>query len=146
MRRVSEVMTRDVAAVAPLDTILFAAQLMDELNVGVIPVCERQRLVGVITDRDITVRATAAGWMPAETAVADAMSADVRWCSENQNIEEVLAQMANTQVRRMPVVDDDQHLVGIVSLGDLATRSVTETGSTLRKISAPAQQERPRAH
>jgi len=134
-------MTRDVASVAPLDTILFAAQLMEELNVGVIPVCEQQRLIGVITDRDITVRATAAGWMPAETAVSDAMSSDVQSCSENQNIEEVLSRMAQAQVRRMPVVDDDEHLVGIVSLGDLATRSVTETGSTLRKISASAQRD-----
>jgi CBS-domain-containing membrane protein len=66
------------------------------------------------------------------------MSANVRWCSEGQNIEDVLAQMANMQVRRMPVVDEDQNLIGIVSLGDLATRAVTETGSTLRKISSSA--------
>jgi len=146
MKRVSEVMTRDVAAVSPLDTVQLAAQLMDELNVGMIPVCEEQRLVGVITDRDITVRATAAGWAPAETSVSDAMSANVRWCSESQNIEDVLSQMASTQVRRIPVVDEERLLVGIVSLGDLATRSVTETGTTLRKISTPSQPDRSSVH
>lgn len=146
MKKVAEVMTRDVVSVSPRDTVQRAAQLMDELNIGMVPVCDEERLIGVITDRDITVRATAAGWMPAETAVSDAMSANVRWCSMEQDIEDVLNQMATTQVRRIPVVDGDLELVGIVSLGDLATRAVTETGTILRKISTPSQPDRPGAY
>jgi CBS domain-containing protein len=146
MKKVADIMTRDVAALSPLDTVQRAAQLMDELNVGVVPVCEEEKLIGVITDRDITVRATAAGWAPAETSVSDAMSANVRSCHADEDIEEVLAQMGDTQIRRVPVVDDDQCVIGIVSLGDLATRAVTETGTTLRRISTPSQPDRPQAY
>jgi CBS domain-containing protein len=88
--RVADVMTRDVAVVRPDDAIRHAAQKMDELNVGVLPVCKGRRLVGMITDRDITVRATAAGRLPHEAKVEDAMSGDVRWCFEDASTEEVL--------------------------------------------------------
>ena len=125
MQLVSEVMTRNVQSVAPGDTVRRAAQMMDDLNVGALPVCDGERLVGMVTDRDITVRATSAGLGPEEARVEQVMSADVRCCHEDQPLEEVAQQMANTQIRRVPVVsrDEAQRLVGIVSLGDIATKA-----------------------
>jgi CBS domain-containing protein len=142
MKKVAAVMTRDVAVLAPIDTVQHAAQLMEQLNVGIVPVCEGARLVGVITDRDITVRVTAVGGAAAETAVSGAMSTKVCWCTEDQDVDAVLAEMGATQIRRIPVVDSAQNLVGIVSLGDIATRATTETGGTLRQISSPSQPHR----
>src|SRR5688572_9997764 len=125
MQMISEVMTRQVQFVTPQETVRRAAQMMDELNVGALPVCDGDRLVGVVTDRDITVRATSAGIAPDDAVVDDVMSTDVRWCFEDQSVDEVLRQMANTQIRRVPVIthDDAHRLVGIVSLGDIATKS-----------------------
>ncbi|MDB5839233.1 MAG: hypothetical protein JWQ23_1185 [Herminiimonas sp.] len=125
MQTVSEVMTRNVQFVSPQETVRRAAQMMDDLNVGALPVCEGDRLVGMVTDRDITVRATSAGIAPDDAVVDEVMSTDVRWCFEDQPIGEVMQQMADTQIRRMPVVshDDAHRLLGIVSLGDIATKS-----------------------
>lgn len=146
MQRVSEVMTRDVRFVAPRESLQHAAQMMDELNVGALPVCDGDRLVGMITDRDITIRATARGMSPQDAAVSDAMSGDVRWCFEDQSLDEVMIQMADSQIRRVPVVThDDQHkLVGIVALGDVATKSgqkqdVEETVEMVSSPSAPGR-------
>lgn len=125
MQRVSEVMSRDAQVVFPQESLQRAAQLMDELNVGSLPVCDGQRLVGMVTDRDITVRGTAAGKMPGEAHVDEVMTAEVRWCFEDQPLDEVMIQMADSQIRRIPVVshDDQKRLVGIVSLGDVATKT-----------------------
>ncbi len=87
MQLIDEIMTRDVMTISPKETIRRAAQLMDELNVGSIPVCDGQKLVGMITDRDITVRAIAAGNAPESTYVGDIMSTDVRWCYNNQSMK-----------------------------------------------------------
>ena len=140
--RIAEVMTRDVAVVRPSDAIRRAAQMMDELNVGVLPVCDGQRLVGMITDRDITVRATAAGRAPDEARVAEAMSEDVRWCYEDEPLEDAMAVMKDVQIRRVPVVDRNKNLVGIVSLGDLVTDEAPGTGGTLRDVSEPSEPDR----
>jgi CBS domain-containing protein len=125
MQLVHEVMTRNVQSVSAHDTVRRAAQMMDDLNVGALPVCQGERLIGMVTDRDITVRATSAGLNPDDALVEQVMSADVRSCFEDQSLEEVARQMADTQIRRVPVVshDDAQRLVGIVSLGDIATKA-----------------------
>lgn len=142
MRRVSEVMTRDVRAIAPQTSLQEAARLMDELNVGALPVCVNGRLVGMITDRDITVRAIANGMPAAQTAVAEVMTEHTRWCLEHQSTEEVLQQMRDVQIRRIPVLDAQHTLVGIVSLGDLATKDPEGVPQALRDISSPSEPDR----
>ena len=144
MDQVADVMTRDVRVVGPTETVQRAAQLMDELNVGVIPVCEGRKLVGMLTDRDITVRGVAAGKDAAGTPVSEVMSGSVRWCYEDQPLEDVLDEMRDTQIRRMPVVDRQQQIVGIVSLGDLADRGSdgASVGEALKDISTPAAPDR----
>jgi len=147
MQTISEVMTRDVHTISPDETVRRAAQLMDELNVGSIPVCDGPKLVGMITDRDITVRATAAGMGPESTRVGDVMSTDVRTCYSTQNVDEVLSQMGDVQIRRVPVVDQASHsLVGIVSLGDMATKHSAGIDHALEEISSPSEPDRPQAH
>jgi CBS domain-containing protein len=125
MQTVSEVMTRDVRYVSPGESLQHAAQMMGELDVGVLPVCDGDRLIGMVTDRDITIRSTAAGRSPQESHVDEVMSTDVRWCFEDQALDEVMIQMADSQIRRVPVVSrDEQHrLLGIVALADVATRT-----------------------
>ena len=124
MQLVSQVMSRNARFVAPGESLQRAAQLMDELDVGALPVCEGERLVGMVTDRDIAVRAIAAGKAPQTAHVDEVMSADVRWCFEDQPLDDVMRQMADSQVRRIPVLSHDgqQRLVGIVALADLATK------------------------
>lgn len=144
MQRIAEVMTRDVRSISPQETVRRAAQMMDELNVGSLPVCDGQKLVGMVTDRDIVIRATAAGKAPDSAHVADVMSGDVRWCLDNQTVDEVMDQMGDTQIRRVPVIDHDtKQLVGIVSLGDLATKHSAQVDRTLEEISTPSEPDRP---
>lgn len=144
MQRISDVMTRDVMSVSPQETIRRAAQMMDELNVGALPVCDGQKLVGMVTDRDITVRAVAAGQSPDSAHVEDIMSGTVQWCFDDQTVDEVMQQMGDTQIRRLPVVDHDtKELIGIVSLGDLATKHSAQVDRTLEEISSPSQPDRP---
>ena len=144
MQKISEVMTRDVRTITPQDTVRHAAQMMDELNVGAIPVCDGDRLVGMITDRDITVRSTAAGQAPDQTCVSDVMSTDVRTVYANESIDEALGKMSDVQIRRVPVIDEQSHrMVGIVSLGDLATRGPDGgVEETLENISEPSSPDR----
>lgn len=146
MQLVSDVMTRQVQSVSPRDSLRHAAQLMDELNVGALPVCDDERLVGMVTDRDITVRATSAGLAPDDTTVDQVMSADVRICHEEQPLDDVIRQMADTQIRRVPVVsrDDPPRLVGIVSLGDIATKQeggarTSQVHQVVEKVSFPSE-------
>jgi CBS-domain-containing membrane protein len=147
MQTVSEVMTRDVQSISPEESVRRAAQLMDEFNVGSIPVCDGNKLVGMITDRDITIRSTAAGQAPEKTRVGDVMSTDVRTCYSTQTVDEVLGQMGDVQIRRVPVVDQASHtLVGIVSLGDMATKHSAGIDQALEEISSPSEPDRPRAH
>jgi CBS domain-containing protein len=144
MQLISEIMTRDVMTVSPQESIRRAAQMMDELNVGAIPVCDGQKLVGMITDRDITVRAIAVGNSPENTTVGEIMSSEVRWCFDDQAVDEVMEQMRDVQIRRIPVMDHHtKNMVGIVSLGDLATKHSAEVDRTLEKISSPSEPDRP---
>lgn len=140
--KVSEVMTRQVRVIAPDRSIREAARLMDELNVGVLPVCDGQRLLGIITDRDITVRATAVGKDPDNVPVREIMTEDVRWCFEDEAVEDVAQIMGDVQIRRIPVVDRNKRLVGIVALGDLATDRAQGAGEALRRISEPSEPDR----
>ena len=145
MTTVADVMTRGVRTMAPTDTVVRAAQAMDELNVGVIPVCDGQKLVGMVTDRDIVVRGVAQQADTKTLKLADVMSTNVRCAREDDDVDEVLSEMADTQIRRMPVVDGKQQLVGIITLGDIAAKDVDEDGdvaSSLSEISTPAEPDR----
>ena len=147
MQMVSEIMTRNVQTVSPQDSIRRAAQMMDELDVGALPVCDGERLIGMVTDRDIVIRATSAGIAPDDGMVNQVMSTDVRWCFEDQALDEVMQQMADTQIRRVPVLshDESQRLVGIVALGDLATKSSGNAGGVdpvLEEVSYPSEPDR----
>jgi CBS domain-containing protein len=117
--RVSEAMTRDVRVATPGQSIRDAAKTMAEIDAGVLPVGENDRLIGMITDRDIAIRGVAAGKGP-DTPVREVMSSEVKYCFEDEDIEHVAGNMAEIQVRRLPVVSRDKRLVGIVSLGDVA--------------------------
>jgi len=140
--RISDIMTRNVRVVSPDRTIQEAARLMDEMNVGVLPVCDGRRLRGMITDRDITVRATAAGLPPDTTRVRDVMSDNVWWCFDDDDVGHIVQLMSDHQIRRLPVVDHDKHLVGIVALGDLATDSESDASRALHRISTPSEPDR----
>jgi len=143
MRQVSDVMTRGVRTLSPNDTLLVAAQAMQELDVGAIPVCQADHLVGMVTDRDIVVRGVAQGCAADHTPLNDVMSRDVQCCFEDQPLDEVLEQMRDAQIRRIPVVDRAEHLVGIVSLGDVAVKAdETRAGEALESISEPAAPDR----
>jgi CBS domain-containing protein len=137
--QVSELMTRDVRIVNPDDPIRHAATMMAEIDAGALPVGENDRLVGMITDRDIAIRAVAEGRGP-ETRVGDVMSRDVRYCFEDEDLDEVTHNMGGIQVRRLPVLNRDKRLVGIVSLGDLAMEHAAEASAALHDISEPGGQ------
>lgn len=137
MTKISDIMTRNVQVVRPQDSLQQAAQFMKDCDIGSMPVCDGRKLLGMITDRDITVRAIAAGLSPKDTCVSDVMSHDLQWCSEDESADEVLRNMGEAQVRRIPVVNAKKELVGIVALGDLAVRDEEGAGEALREISEP---------
>jgi CBS domain-containing protein len=130
-------MTRDVTIADPQETICDAAQMMAACDAGALPVGENDRLVGVITDRDIAIRAVAEGKGPNAT-VRDVMSQEVRYCYEDDDIEDVLKSMGEQQLRRLPVLSRDKRLVGIVSLSDLTGAGKdAKAGETLNDIARP---------
>jgi CBS domain-containing protein len=111
---------------------------MQELDVGAIPVCNDERLVGIVTDRDLVLRGVAQARFDGNTPIDDVMSRQPLWCFEDQPVDDVLAYMRRAQVRRLPVIDRENRLVGMVSLGDLAVKGdEDQAGSALRSISAP---------
>ena len=134
--QVSQCMSRNVEVVDPDTSLREAARTMARIDAGVLPVGENDRLVGIITDRDIAVRAVAEGREP-DAPVRDVMSQDIKYCYDDADAEEVLENMGALQLRRMPVVDRDQRLVGIVSIGDLAKEEEGETGEAMREITQP---------
>lgn len=137
MTLVSEVMTPKVKIAAPDHTIQQAAGMMADLDAGVLPVGNKERLVGMITDRDIAVRAVAKGLAP-DTKVSDVMSAEVKYCFDDDNIDDVARNMGDIKVRRLPVVNRDKKLVGILSLGDIAVEEgPDDAGAALVGISEP---------
>jgi CBS domain-containing protein len=142
--KVSEAMTRGVECVSPETTLQEAARKMRDLDVGPLPICGDDRLVGMITDRDITVRAVAEGRDPKTARVQDVMTPDVIYVFEDQDVSEAARLMEENQVRRLVVLNRDKRLVGIVSLGDLAVETGSErlAGKTLEGVSEPAQPRR----
>ncbi|HEY8877450.1 MAG TPA: CBS domain-containing protein [Roseateles sp.] len=137
MSTVAEIMSTDVRTIQPQESLRRAAQCMQELDVGALPVCDGERLLGMLTDRDIIVRGIADGLNPDQACVSDIMSPQVEYCTADQDAEEAKRLMGAKQLRRLPVVDQDRRLVGIVSLGDLATREAGHIDEALREISEP---------
>ena len=137
MTQIKDIMTRGVTTVSRDATLQAAAERMQQLDVGALPVCEDDGgLVGMVTDRDIVIRGVAAGMIPQESLVSDVMTPEVRWCNEGDTVEQVMQQMGNEQVRRLAVFDASRQIVGIVALGDIATRQASHTDETLREISS----------
>jgi CBS domain-containing protein len=136
--KVRDCMTRESRIVDPGETVQGAAQAMADIDAGFLPVGEHDRLVGIITDRDIAIRAVAAGHAPS-AKVRDVMSGDVRYCFADEDVVDVLDNMADLQLRRLPVVDRDKRLVGVVSITDLACNGeAAHAGEALGEIARPS--------
>lgn len=136
--KVNEVMTRDVLITGPDDTVEHAAHLMKEIDAGVLPIGEHDRLVGMLTDRDIAVRVAAEGKDPRATKVRDAMTSDIKYCFDDEDLDHVLRNMGDLKLRRLPVMDRDKRLVGILSLGDVAFEAGGgKIGEAVEQISEP---------
>ena len=142
--QIKDVMTRGVEVVRPDETLQQAARKMKSIDVGPLPVCDGERLVGMITDRDIIVRATAEGRDPKTTPVKEAMTPGVVYVFEDQDIEEAALLMRQRQIRRLVVLDRNKRLVGILSLGDLAEDIEDEqlSGQVLEGVSEPSEPAR----
>ena len=139
--QLKEIMTRNPVVAPPEATLREAARTMRELDSGVLPVGDENRVLGVLTDRDITIRATAEGKDPNSTPVREVMSAEVISCFEDEDDRAAAAKMAQHQLRRMVVLDRSEHLVGIVSLGDLAVHTADDRipGEVTEAVSEPSQ-------
>ena len=142
--QLKEIMTRDVEVVHPEATLQEVARKMRDLDVGPIPVCDGTRLQGMVTDRDIAIRAVAEGRDPASTKVSEVMTPEIVYCFEDQDIDDAVRIMEEKQIRRLVVLNHDKDLVGIVSLGDLAVegRNRGLAGEALERISEPSEPER----
>jgi CBS domain-containing protein len=139
--KVNEIMSKDVQLASPDATIQKAAEMMAECDAGIIPVGDGDRLVGMITDRDIAIRAVAKALDPQKTRVRDVMSAEVKYCFDDEDVNHVVQNMAELQVRRLPVVNRDKRLVGIVTVGDIATSDKpVKVGAAMRGIAQPGGQ------
>jgi CBS domain-containing protein len=133
---VREAMTANTQVVNPRDTIQSAAELMSALDVGLLPVGAGDRLVGMITDRDIAIRAIGKGRGP-DTPIAEAMTSDVKYCFEDEDVDAACQSMGDRQVRRLPVLNRNKRLVGIIALGDVARKANGSAGFALAQISVP---------
>ena len=144
--QVRDAMSEDVQIANPNQSIRDAATLMAKIDAGSLPVGENDRLVGMITDRDIAIRAVAEGKSPT-TKVRDIMSQEVLYCFDDQDLDEVARNMSEMKIRRLPVVNRDKRLVGIISLGDLARNEDTsKTGETVSHISEPGGEHSQASH
>ena len=137
--KLSEIMTREVAILQPDDSLQFAAKKMRELNIGFLPVCDGEELIGVISDRDIIIRALAEGMDVSIMLGRDMMTVPPIYCFDDQDVSESAKIMEENQIRRLVIMSrDDKRLVGVVSLGDLARNESTDrSGKVLQKISEP---------
>ena len=135
--KVSEVMTAQVATARPTDSVRKVASVMANVDSGAVPVMEEDRVIGLVTDRDIVLRVVASGGN-LDTPVSEVMTPDVQSCSEDDNVADAAAQMATHQIRRLVVTGDKGKLVGILSLGDIALDyGAKQVGKTLEEISEP---------
>ena len=132
--QVREAMTKDVRLATPGQSIRDAAQLMSECDAGILPVGENDRIVGMISDRDIALRAVAKGLGP-DTPVRDIMTTEkVLYCFEDDDVDDVAKNMGEVKVRRLPVMDRDKRLVGIISIGDVSKQETRAAGKSMEKI------------
>ena len=135
--KISDIMSRDVQVARPEDTLRDAAETMARIDAGSLPVCDGRRLLGIVTDRDIVVRGLAKG-LGADSSITQVMTEGVEYCFDDDDLVEVSDKMAASQIRRIPVVDRDKNLVGIVSLGDVAREArPAEAGDVLEEVSQP---------
>jgi CBS domain-containing protein len=141
---IASVMTRNVEVVAPDTNLKEAASRMRDLDVGSLPVCDGRKLRGVLTDRDIAIRAVAEGRDPAKTRVSDVMTPEVVYAFDDQDIKDAADLMAAHQIRRLPIVNRNKDLVGIVALGDLAVDVGDDqlSGAVLHEVSTPSRPDR----
>ncbi|RPE76911.1 CBS domain-containing protein [Vulcaniibacterium tengchongense] len=130
--KVSEIMTRDVCLAKPDEPIRRAAEMMEKMDVGSLPVTDGDRLVGIVTDRDIVVRGLAHG-LDAESPVREVMTKDIKYCYEDDDVDDVARNMADLEVRRLPVVNRDKRLVGFVSLANFAHSNEQDASERLLK-------------
>lgn len=137
MATIADIMTKSVAVVQRDETLQAAARRMREMDIGALPVVDGKALVGMVTDRDITIRGVAEGMVAQESLVADVMTEEIRFCRTTDTVAEVMAEMGEAQVRRLAVLDANHEIAGIVALGDIATRQSADTDETLREISTP---------
>lgn len=136
--KLKEIMTRDVEVIHPDDSLQTAAQKMRERDIGFLPVCDDDRLIGVVSDRDIIVRVIAEGGDPKAMMGRNLMTAPVIYCFEDQDVEEAARIMQENQIRRLVILNRDKRLVGVVSLGDLAmNRPADQSGEILQSVSEP---------
>jgi CBS domain-containing protein len=145
--QIREIMTQRPDIVNATATVIEAAAKMRELDVGSLPVCDGDRLQGLLTDRDIAVRLVAAGLNPSKTQVREIMTPDVTYCFDDQTLEEAAALMETHQIRRLPILSRDKCLIGMLSLGDLAVRTLGAEGDELAEealedISEPSEPNR----
>jgi CBS domain-containing protein len=134
--QIAQIMTKNVHIVSPDDSVAAVARHMADNDIGFLPVGQNDRLVGTITDRDIVVRCVADG-RDGDMKVAEVMSADVKYCFEDEEISDVARNMGDIQVRRLPVLNRDKRLVGVVSLADAARRDPSLAGAGLQGVTAP---------
>jgi len=142
--QLKEIMTHGVDVIPPDATVKEAAEKMKKLDVGPMPVCDGERLVGILTDRDITIRAVAEGRDPSMTKVRDVMTLEIVYCFEDQDVKDAAILMEEKQIRRLPILNHNKWLVGIVSLRDLAVGTGDQklAGEALERISEPAEPNR----
>jgi CBS domain-containing protein len=142
--RVRDVMTRNVKSVAPEDAIQTAARKMRDLDIGPLPVCDHDHLAGLVTDRDIPIRATADGKDPTRSTVREVMTPDVVYCFEDQDVKDAADALAAHQIRRLIVLNVDEALAGIVSMADLAVDAgrAARPAERLRQVCEPAEPRR----
>jgi len=136
MQTVSQVMTRGVRTLAPEDSLTDAAETMRDLDVGSLPICDKDRLVGMVTDRDIVIRGLAE--KRPNGCVKDVMTPEPLYCYDDEPVETAVQTMQSGQVRRLPIVDRDKRLVGVLALGDVALSAKDQAGDALSDISEPS--------
>jgi CBS domain-containing protein len=137
--KIGNIMIRDVQFIGPDTTLRDAASIMKKIDAGALPVAEQNKLVGMLTDRDIAVRGIAEGKGP-DSKVRDAMTHEIKYCFEDEDVSHVAENMGEQQIRRLPVMSRDKRLVGIVSLSDISRGSLPHTARALHGISKPGGQ------
>jgi CBS domain-containing protein len=135
---ISQIMTPEVIVASPNDTLRSAARTMLEHDLGILPICENDELIGMLSDRDITIRAVARGLSLDDTRISQLLGTEARYVFDDQTVEEAAHEMKQFQIRRLPVLDRENQLVGIISLADIVMTDETAATEALAVISQPA--------